>query len=79
MDHLDIKVTELKNLDDKVFPMLLYLRGLQDRIRVLKFPDNDELKIQIDAAEYALANLRAITSAMAIGKGVGPPPQRDKK
>ena len=78
MDHLDIKVTEAKNLDDKLFPMLLYLRALQDRIRVLNFPDNDGLKIKVDAAESAIGNLRCLTSAMAVGKGVGRPPQRDQ-
>ena len=78
MDHFDIKCSEAKNLDKKVFEMLLYPRALQDRIRVLKFPENDELKLKVDAAEYDVAKLRGLTSAMAIGKGIGRPPQRNQ-
>ena len=76
MDHLDIKTEQAKELEKKIFAIRSYLRTMQGRIRELKFPVDDELKVRVNKAENAVSDLQALITCMACGSGMGRPPQR---
>ena len=58
MDHLDIKTEQAKELEKKIFAIRSYLRTMQGRIRELRFPVDDDLKVKVDKAESAVSDLQ---------------------